>query len=128
MGWDAFATRDGQDLERNWNANSATAPPQLIDPTLRQAFEAASREVQGRTGGVDWLLCVAALDVDTCAKHLQQATGMDCWAQPLTAEQVSAFNASAIWNYETERDGYYYSAKLFLETCAAHNLGIRFSN
>lgn len=127
MGWDAFATRDGQDLERNWNHGSATRSPELIDPTLRQAFEIARTTVQALTGSADWLLCVGALDLETCAHHLQQATGMDCWAQPLTAEQVAAFNASADWNYETDRDGIYYSAKLFLETCAAQNLGIRFS-
>jgi len=126
MGWDGFATRDGENVEKDWHHGHRELQPELCDPILKAAFEQAAEKVRELDGAdnLDWLLCVGALDCSWFAEALETATGMECWGADLSAEQVQKYLAVADWSKVTVP---HQSARLFLETCAQHNLGMRFS-
>jgi hypothetical protein len=140
MGWDAFAVNpDGSELERNWQRDAAHRP-ELVDPALKTAFEAAADKAKAAAGHVDWLLPLGGLDVSHCGRMLEAAAKIDAWGDDLTPAQVKAAWERAFWAvhlppspYEREtlsaEDELIYrcSAREFLRVCAEQGLGIEFS-
>lgn len=125
MGWDAFATRDGETLDIHWIAFSSY----LIDPELRAAFTAASEAVKQSTGTCDGYLHLGGLDVSTCGEMLEQATHRDVYGDDWEPDEVEEMIGFVNWDQEiNEQDRWALeSAKAFLETCAKHGLGVTFS-
>ena len=75
------------------------------------------------------------LDVSDCGEMMEQRAGIDAWptgerpGDDLTPEQVKEA-AAADWGEPPEEppgSWAYWSARIFIETCAEHNLGVRFS-
>ena len=128
MGWDGYATKDGKVIDVNWG-NFRDDKPQIKDEGLRGKFIKAAKGVVEIADGVDWLLGLGGLDCSDCAYALQDATGMNCWGNDITAEKVKEFYDNANW--ENVRDGLskelVASAKAFLEVCAREGLGMSFS-
>lgn len=129
MGWDAYATKAGEDLDRYWHHDQADREPELVDPALRAAFEVAATEARQLGGSTDWLLSIGGLDVSTCGEKLSAAVGRSVYDEDgWTPEEVKEMASSADWKATDVQPAWaYWSARKFLETCAAHNLGIRFS-
>ena len=131
MGWDAFATKGGKDLERDWHLGENDAKrPEILDKGLARAFRKAAKMATEKAGLHDWLLPIGGLDCSGAAEMLERV-GIDAWGNNLSAAEVGAINEAADWGFlfhvnEGEL-GYYWSARMFLETCAKNNLGIRFS-
>lgn len=131
MGWDAFATLpNGHDLPRT-PVEGDWLPK---DDALRTAFRRAGATVMDCCGTVDGGLKHGMLDVSTCGQALEWYTGVDAWPDditPLTPEQVQTLARNAQWPdvLALPRDQQWpiASARAFLDTCAEHGLGIRFS-
>ena len=128
MGWNAFATRDSERLPVDWHLRSKLRP-EILDAELNEAFKAARNRVKRTAGSVDGWLFLGGLDCSLCAEMLEKATGIDAWGEPLTPDEVKRIYEEADWNfaYPVEDGWAYHSARQFLETCAAHALGIEFS-
>ena len=109
MGWDAIAT---------YNKKTLTT-------SLRRQFKNAADKVRERQKSVDMLLGQGGLDCSACAIALTKATGMNCYGEPLTVEQVREFQEKASW--PEKQDWAIDSAKIFLEICAKNGLEISFS-
>ena len=128
MGWDAYSTKDGKDIEVNWKHWNC-GKNEIKDIKLRKVFTNASDKVKKKTGSADWLLELGGLDCSACGHSLKEATGMSCWGDALTPKQVKEYYDNACW--ENVSDKYdkclVESAKAFLEVCAKEGLGIRFS-
>ncbi len=121
MGWDAYATKDGETIECRYESDIGFIRSPK-DPVLEAAFAEAAK----RPGASDGMLREGALGLTGCGKALQEATGLNAWNEDgWDAETVKAVAASARWDGCDER--YRESARAFLETCAGHGLGIRFS-
>ena len=119
MGWDAYATKNGETIEWRRNANNRL---EIADDTLRAAFAEASN----REGAADGNLPIGSLDCSGCAEALEKATGLNAYDEDgWTPEAVKDAACGAVWAECDPR--YRESARAFLETCAAHNLGVRFS-
>jgi hypothetical protein len=127
MGWDAFATKDGFDIDRNWNLDS-DKNPEIVDPILARAFGQAEEIAKGHAGAVDWMVRLGGLDCSGAAEMLERV-GINAWGDDLPAADVQKFDDLADWNFPIRPDDkvFYWSARMFLRTCAAHGLGIRFS-
>lgn len=128
MGWDAFAfAPNGEPLDRT-PVDEGWLP---VDENLRTAFRRAGATVMDLCGGVDGGLKHGLLDVSRCAKALEAATGIDAWGVDLLPAHVQDLARTAQWPDVMalpEADRWpVASARAFLETCAAHGLGIRFS-
>ncbi len=133
MGWDAYAENaDRSGLDRHWPGD-VDERPYLVDPTLRDAFEAAQARIIRADLSVDGLLSIGGLDCSPCARALEAATGHSAWdPDGWSAEQVKELAASAVWPERLDPDPNgdawaVASAREFLETCARHGLGIYFS-
>lgn len=120
MGWDCHPTRRGKLLRYDDD------PRRLHDPILNAAFRQAAQEARRLGGGVDVLLEVGALHLRECAELLGQATGSDPYdLRGWSPDEVQQAN----WNFHFPkgRRVAYWSARKFLETCAEHRLGVKFS-
>jgi len=125
MGWDAYAI----------NAIDETIYTELSrhNPKFsrhRQAFLLAAKRVTSVTGSCDADLSGGALDCSNCAYMLQEATNRSCWSEtPWSVDEVQTLSTEANWDFKVRREDLwaYYSAKVFLETCAELKLGIKFS-
>lgn len=130
MGWDAEAYRaDGKGIDIDWRSHREGTEPQIKDPKLKAVFESAAEAACDETGSVDGLLRLGGLDVSTCGAALASATGRSVYDEDgWLPEDVKSLAASAEWPEPIgEMAWAVVSARKFLETCAAHNLGIRFS-
>ena len=145
MGFDAMAVRPG---EKKWicdshKTNVPTWSRRLMigDKKLRRAFGEAARRVYKKTRGADGDLRLGGL----CLRASGYALRMACWEairqnrnfyEWWPAEFVREAAATANWNDEDIRredsgyqveDVHIESAREFLNTCARHNLEIKFS-
>lgn len=119
MGWDAHTN-----AEKDWDKK------QLKNPKIDKMFLEADEYVKNKTGTVDFYLRMAGLDVSTCGKMLETATGMSVYDERgWDSDFVQKLNKKANWNfpYEKEDAWAYYSAKKFLQACAKSGLSITFS-
>lgn len=119
MGWDAHSS-----AKVDWDRH------RLADDNIHNLFAEAVDEVRKKADMVDGFLHLGSLDLRACAYMLQKATGQSCFSeQGWDADLVKLLNQRANWNfaYEKEESCEYWSARLFLETCAKANLSISFS-
>lgn len=120
MRWDCHPTRKGRLLIYDH------ATRRIHDQTLDAAFRQAAKDAQRMGGGADMLLEFGALHLRECADMLRQATGSDPYAiKRWTPGEVQKAN----WNFDywKSRRVAYWSARKFLETCAEHHLGVKFT-
>lgn len=123
MGWDAFST-----AKYNWDKE------RFVDPAHGRAFKAAVKFVTVTVDVyVDSGLKRGLLDLSGCGEMLKRATGESVYGPPWSPDLVRTLNERADWNF-TPQDKYlesdichYWSAFIFLDTCARLGLGIRFS-
>lgn len=118
MGWDAFA-----------KVTRSKASLRIEDKEIRWAFRGATSFIKQKCGTVDAALWYGGLDVSTCGKMLEEATGKSVYAENWTPEMVVEYYNAANWKfkYEPEDAWAYESAKKFLAICAVFKLGIEFS-
>lgn len=119
MGWDAYSS-----AEINFETR------RLKDKEIDGIFKSAYIDVQHKAGSADFALRLAGLDCSDCARMLMKATGKDCWSlQPWSVDEVIETAKAAQWEFEFERKQAwaYWSARNFLNACAAARLSIRFS-
>ena len=126
MGWDAYATKDGEILSISELGSAPGDAWVLTDHTLRLAFWEAMKAVASRVGNVDGSLRLGGLDCSVCAQAIDRHGGFDPWSRDdLTPEQVKVVVRdwdAPQWNTWGTLSAYY-----FLKTCADHGLGVRFS-
>lgn len=130
MGWDAEACRaDGSGIAIDWHGHREGTEPEIKDAALKAAFGAAAEAARNEAGSVDWLLPLAGLDVSTCGVALAEATGRSVYDEDgWSAEDVKSMAETAIWPEPIGDTAWaVVNARKFLETCAAQNLGVRFS-
>ncbi len=125
MGWDANASVK---IKRDENFKLLNAN-ELLNPEYAEAFKQASKQARKETGSVDALLRLGGLDCSTCAKMLEKATGESVYVEEWSASKVKTLSKSANWGFKCDdsKAWAYWSARLFLETCAKFNLSIQFS-
>jgi hypothetical protein len=131
MGWDAYATKQGKRLAHKWEqvGDGPATTLVLADDEQRAIFAAARARVLEQSPVIDGFLETGGLDVSTCAKMLEEATDESAYSDDgWSAEGVKLLAASANWEFEVDDDERwaYWSARVFLETCAAHGFGIVF--
>ena len=128
MGWDAFAVKDGKDVDVKWDFQGYKET-HIVDDKLNIEFKNAATCVATEAGSVDWMLKYAALDISDCGRAMGDATGVSCWGDDWSVEDVKKYNKVANWElaYMSHGDCASESAKAFLGVCARNNLGIRFS-
>ena len=120
MGWDCHPTRNGRLLRHD------RATHHIYDQTLRAAIQQAAQDARRMAGDADMLIEYGALHLRECADMLHQATGLNPYTlEGWTPAQVQTANWD--FNYLKTRRAAYWSARKFLETCAAHQLGVKFS-
>lgn len=120
MGWDCHATRNGRWLEYDH------ATLRVHNPILDAAFHQAAKDAQRMAGWADTLLEFGGLRLRECAEMLRQATGLDPYdIQGWSPSEVQKANWN--FNYWKSRRVAYWSARKFLETCAEHHLGVKFT-
>jgi len=129
MGWDAFSS-----IEKTFGypQRGNQFIPVFEYKEQRDAFVKASRRVRKLTGTVDNYLEQGALDCGACAEMLGMATGEECrnavdvdWSK----KKVQSLAKKANWDFKFKKEDAwaYWSAKLFLETCAELRLSISMS-
>lgn len=134
MGWDAYATRDGKPLEMaRVGFGSLPADPQLCAAFLSACDEVKRRSVSGTNLGTAILggPFQAMFERGTGQRfdEVASATGLLAW----TPEKVRAVQSASDWAFDIDRDTQsdepweYWTARLFLETCAANGLGVLFT-
>lgn len=139
MGWDAYAFHPDHEmlLEKNWDNNK------LIDPTMNKHFQDACSIVREHAPNHDPMLPLAGLDYSRCGFILTYATNQPCMCNiEWNPKKVKKVAAAANWNFDLNdfqnkygRSHYdtkyfeifYWSTRIFLQTCAKLNLGIGFS-
>lgn len=119
MGWDCHATRKGRLLRYEYD------PHRIHDAILDAAFRQAAQEARRLGGEADVLLKLGALHLRECADMLRQATGLDPYLKGWSSGEVRQVNWNC--NYWKSRRAAYWSARRFLETCAEHQLGVKFT-
>lgn len=120
MGWDCHATRKGRLLRYEH------ATLRIHDSILDAAFRQAAKGAKRMGGDADMMLEFGALHLRECADMLRQATSLDPYdVKGWSPSEVQ--KASWKFNYLKSRRGAYWSARKFLETCAEHQLGVRFT-
>jgi len=121
MGWDCHATRKGRLLRYK------PAPHRIHDSILDAAFRQAAKDARRLGGAADVLLACGALHVIECADMLRQATGLDPYdVKGWLPGDVQQANWD--FNYGKSQRAAYWSARKFLETCAEHQLGVKFTS
>ena len=132
MGWDAYATQNGKPLEKVHAEDSGTMP---ADPNLQVAFCTACDEVKRRSGSG------ANLGTTTLGGPFQdmfeRGTGCRFGGESdlleWTSDEVQRVQQQSDWNFTVEQGDQsgelweYWTARLFLETCATNELGILFT-
>ena len=150
MGWDAEATKNKEGFR---SQRPQTAEPHLKDVFVKAS--ATVQQIAGPARGIDRGImegasCGLVLERATrvqCFEQNMEVLGLNSllfnpnavaseieWS----AETVKELNAGANWDFPqiSEDEGvypdwydmsHYWTAKIFLETCAAHGLGIRIS-
>jgi len=125
MGWDAFATRDGELIKVDW------ARDQIVDETLRIAFESAAESVKEKAEWVDGLLPLGGLDLSGCGEAINAMSDLEAWSDGATAEEIRELVFSDSWEYAVRPHHItlyeWWSARKFLEVCARYGLGVRFN-
>ena len=122
MGWDGYACRVQRDdfLKEDVLERLSTTDP------ATEAFwnAAASSEVEG----LELFLMDGHLASRASARALAQGTGEEPYNTEWWPDQVKELAANADWDFPAEGDevGHRESARLFLNVCAEHNLGVRF--
>jgi len=119
MGWDAFSS-----------AKCDYKSKIFENPEIGKLFKEAAKFVAQKTGSVDGGLACGVLNVSACAYMLEQATDKSCWNEKgWSVKEVKQMQQFANWDFEYDKnEGWaYWSAKKFLEVCAAAKLSIRFS-
>lgn len=116
MAWTAFAAAE----------RLSVSGFQLKHVEQLQAFKAAEDKVQKQADAADGGLAAGVLCCSTCGSMLQRALGKEYptnggW----TPDQLKASNNIANWNfkYSKEEAWAYWSARLWLKTCAELGLG-----
>ena len=113
MGWDAFATRDGETY---------------FDGLAKPEFASAAARARKNAICVDGLLYRGGLDISHCGLALQEATGRSAWSETSwSPDDVRALAASADWSRCQQEPWAVESARAFLEVCAEHGFGVTFS-
>ena len=128
MGWDAYATKDGEILELSQLEQEPGASLILMDSTLRLAFWEAMKAVASRVGNVDGMLRLGGLDCNVCGQAIDRYGGVDPWNENrkhLTPENVRVIVRD--WKPPQWETWGTLSAYYFLKTCADHGLGVYFS-
>jgi len=131
MGWDAFATQNGVDLELIRMGNTTHLMPR--DADLALAFGNAANSVSIACGAVDGSLRLGSLNCSECRRAIDRCGGFDPWTRELTPEQVQVVVRDwkhlvrPEWEGQVSMDYAEASAFAFLKVCAEHGLGVRFS-
>lgn len=116
MGWDAYATKHGHPIKKDWSKKG-----KIIDPTIRRIFAKAAKL------GADWMLPIGGLDCSCYGEALAEATGESVYSEkPWSPKKVKELANEANWSL-VEDQANVSCAKAFLEACAKANLGICFS-
>lgn len=123
MGWDAYSEPFNTvwGFEDKFDDGTKTGDREW-DEVVDKLFKEGVRPIDG-------LLRHGGLDVSTCGRMLEQATGESVYRDPWPPEKVKELAAKANWDFpidEPERWAWH-SAKAFLEHCAKLGRGIRFS-
>jgi len=139
MGWDASAFHPNHEmiLEKDWENN------RLLDQTMNKHFQDACSVVKEHAPYHDPMLPLAGLDYSRCSLILTYATNQQCMKNiEWSAKKVKKVATTANWNFNltdfhnkykrshndtNNFDTYFWSTRIFLETCAKLNLGIRFT-
>ena len=122
MGWDAYAS-----VKINWKGGWDKA--HIEDKNLDRLFKNAVKKARGMgDGGVDCMLRLGGLDCSDCKLMLEEATGEYCFDN-WDKRKVQRLNKEADWDFEYDKllAWAYWSARVFLETCAKANLEVSFS-
>jgi hypothetical protein len=132
MGWDAFATRNGSGLKTVFVRRKGEAVRlALKDKELRAAFEGASKHVIANAGSVDCFLSTGGLDTSRCGKVLERVTGFNIYdGHGWSSEKVVDAATRVSWDFDSHGESEKWaveSSRAFLEVCAAHGLGVKFS-
>jgi hypothetical protein len=125
MSWDAAATRDGELL--------AISPDywSIEDLPLRRAFESAARRLQTLCGGAPAYFENGQLSGGGQKEMFEQALRLHFYEisdgqLQWSAEDVRRMNDIADWSFDCDPalriD--YWTARVFLQTCAERGLGI----
>ena len=135
MGWEAYATKEGQLLEENQR--------HIADPNLRQIFLEASAEVKQLAGWCGCCIEEGTLDGFSCQLVLAKATGVVCFDEKnemgeiiWSPAYIHYLQLRADWDFPTEHEeahSYpnwydvvdYWGTRVFFQTCSVHNLGMR---
>jgi hypothetical protein len=119
MGWDGYACRVQRD---DWLKEDVLERLNDTDPALRDFQEAAER------AGLEFSLQDAHLCCRDTARMLARGTGEDPYNREWWPDKVKELARTARWDFAIgpEDAGSRDSARLFLELCAKHSLGIRF--
>ncbi len=135
MGWEAYATKDGQSLEIEQR--------QIADPILRQIFSEASAEVKQLSGSYACCIEEGSLDGFSCQLVLANVTGVICFDEKnemgeiiWTPAYVHHLQLKADWDFPMEYEepssypnwyyvSDYWATRVFFQTCSAYNLGMR---
>ena len=102
-----------------------------LAPSVLMEFRRAQADVTGRTGTSYWGLGSGYLAGADYLAPFMQAVGAQLIEEFWTPAQVRGFSRKACWDAPDVTSGdrldRYWSARRFLETCAATGCGIRFS-
>lgn len=133
MGWDAFATYQGQPMPTYWRSmgeehRKETRAGDKWPKHIKAAFTCADRDTVFACETADCFLRLGGLDCSACAEAIQEATGETCWTEePWTPERVKEIAAAADWDRVRQECWAKESARAFLNLCAKYGLGIYFS-
>ena len=132
MGWDAYALKDGEALEEVDTPQGR----ELANPHLRRAFWERDAEVKRLSGHGAFVLGIL---FGSFEEMFERGVGVrfDDAMFPesevvWSPERVRQAQAEADWDFprsgeDADEEWRYWTARTFLETCAAEGLGIRFS-
>lgn len=126
MGWDAYAIKDGKDIEVDYS----TGEPIVIDGDLRKAFADAFAAASYEDGVGHAPLSQGSVFGLMIANVMQDVTGYTTRGNDWTPEMVKDA-AECEWDIKMRMDHEERHAtivaKHFVQCCAKHGLGITFS-
>lgn len=120
MGWDAFS----EPFATVWGFNAKPG-----EQEGDRAWDDAVKELRDKGLMMDGLLKHGGLDVSTCGKMLERATGCSVYGEPWTPEIVKVLAETAEWDFEVDprHEWAKESARVFLTHCAKLGRGVSFS-